>query len=79
MHAASWIRENERAYKVGFSWGFEPMDDETQGMIRDVPQEEVPRVRRTIQRPPPPQSKKQQKSSGTGVIAGIRNWLGKYF
>ena len=52
MAAANWIHQNENAYKVGFSWGFEPIDDEPQGMIRDIPQREAPQVRRTISHPP---------------------------
>jgi hypothetical protein len=80
MYAANWIRQNENAYKIGFSWGFEPTDEEPKGMIRDIPARETPPPKRTISRPPPPQSRKPQKSqSSGGILAGIRNWLGKYF
>ena len=95
MAAANWIHQNEKAYKVGFSWGFEPMDDEPQGMIRDLPQREAPPVRRTISHPPPqtleridppeprrPASRSGKRSSGSsdnGVFSGIKKWLGKYF
>ena len=81
MNAANWIRQNENAYKIGFAWGFEPLDDdEPKGMLRDIPERETPAPKRTISRPTPSQSKKSQKSSGSGgILAGIRNWLGKYF
>jgi len=51
MNAANWIRQNEQAYKIGFAWGFEPMDDEPQGNLRDIPVRESPAPRRTITRP----------------------------
>ena len=83
MMAANWIRQNENAYKVGFSWGFEPVAEESQGMIRDIPRREAPPVKRTISRPAqtmqPRSSKKSSSGSSGGVIAGIKNWLGKYF
>jgi len=81
MAAANWIRQNEKAYKVGFSWGFEPMDDEPQGMIRDIPQREAPPIKRTISHHVQTmQPKTAKKSSGSGgVFSGIKNWLGKYF
>jgi hypothetical protein len=80
MNAANWIRQNVDDYKIGFAWGFEPMDDEPQGMIRDIPARESPSPKRTISRPTPPPSKKSQKSAGSGgILAGIKNWLGKYF
>ena len=79
--AANWIRQNEDAYKVGFSWGFEPDSNEPVGMIRDIPAREPPAPKRTIARPPPPQSRQSKKSSGSsgGIIAGIKNWFNKYF
>jgi hypothetical protein len=79
--AADWIRQNENAFKVGFSWGFEPMPEESKGMIRDIPSREAPPVRRTIDHPPPPQSRQPKKAAGSsgGVLAGIRNWFNKYF
>ena len=93
MAAANWIRQNENAYKVGFSWGFEPEAVESHSMIRDVPEREEPVQRRTIAHPPPIQASRPQsqpgrspvrKSSsgsgnGTGIIAGIKNWINKYF
>ena len=79
--AANWIRQNEDAYKVGFSWGFEPDSNEPVGMIRDIPAREPPAPKRTIARPPPPQSRQSKKSSGSsgGIMAGIKNWFNKYF
>ena len=82
MAAANWIRQNERAYKIGFAWGFESDGEEPQGMIRDIPQKESPPVRRTIARNPTtiqPRSSKKSTGSSGGVIAGIKNWIGKYF
>ena len=80
MNAATWIRQNENAYKIGFAWGFEPSDDEPKGTLRDIPERGTPATKRTISRPSPPQSKKPQKSqSSGGILAGFRNWLGKYF
>jgi len=81
MAAANWIRQNEKAYKVGFSWGFEPDSDEPSGMIRDVPVREPPAPKRTIARPPPPKNQQTKKSSGSsgGIIAGMKNWFKKYF
>jgi len=91
MAAADWIRNNENAYKVGFSWGFEPESEEPHGMIREVPQRSEPVQRRTVSHPPtiqatrpdpePIRSPKRKSSSGssTGVVAGIKNWINKYF
>ncbi|HVN73311.1 MAG TPA: hypothetical protein VMT44_01820 [Methanoregula sp.] len=84
MAAANWIRQNEKAYKVGFSWGFEPMDEEPQGTLRDIPVREAPPIRRTISHPSQtmqPRSGKKASGSGSsgGFVAGIKNWLGKYF
>jgi len=80
MNASNWIRQNENAYKIGFAWGFEPMDDEPKGMIKDVPPRETQAPKRTISRPTPPPSKKSEKTkSSSGMFAGLKNWLGKYF
>ena len=92
MAAADWIRNNENAYKVGFSWGFEPESDEPHGTIRDVPQRSEPSQKRTITHPPPiqatkpesqlnrpPQRKSSSQGSNTGILAGIKNWINKYF
>mgnify|MGYP001160691927 FL=1 len=78
MNAATWIRQNERAYKIGFAWGFEPDASEPQGTLQDIPERSEPVQRRTIRRDSTLQPKSSKKSSG-GVFAGIRNWLGKYF
>jgi hypothetical protein len=93
MAAANWIRQNENAYKVGFSWGFEPEAEEPHSTIRDVPERAEPVQRRTVSHPPPLQASRpqpqpgrspQRKSSsgsgsGNGIIAGIKNWINKYF
>jgi hypothetical protein len=84
MNAANWIRQNEHAYKIGFAWGFESSGDEPQGTLRDIPAREAPMERRTISRPAQAmQPRNTKKSSGSGssggIIAGIKNWFGKYF
>lgn len=80
MHASKWIRQNENDYKIGFAWGFEPLADEPQGTLQDVPSRQPPAPKRTISRPSPPQGKKTQKSAASGgILAGIKTWLGKYF
>jgi len=83
MNAANWIRQNERAYKIGFAWGFEPSGDEPQGTLREIPEREAPAPRRTISKNQAIQPKSTKKSAGTassgGIVAGIRKWLGKYF
>jgi hypothetical protein len=90
MKAANWIRQNENAYNVGFSWGFEADTSEPTPMVRDIPEREAPSPRRTISHPPPiersrpqPQQPRPQRrsssSSDNGIFAGIRNWLKKYF
>jgi hypothetical protein len=84
MNAANWIRQNERAYKIGFAWGFESDGSEApQGSLRDIPEREAPAPRRTLSRPTTMQPRTAKKSSGSGnsggIIAGIKNWLDKYF
>ena len=80
MNAANWIRQNERAYKIGFAWGFESDGSEPQGTLQDIPERDEPAPRRTIRRDTTIQPKSSKKSSGSGgFFAGIRNWLGKYF
>ncbi|NMB77489.1 MAG: hypothetical protein GYA23_00145 [Methanomicrobiales archaeon] len=83
MNAANWIRQNERAYKIGFAWGFEPTGDEPQGTLQDIPAREAPVVKRTISRPvqtmEPRSGKKSSNGKSGGFLSGFRNWLGKYF
>jgi hypothetical protein len=80
MNASNWIRKNVDNYKIGFAWGFEPVDDAPQGMIKDIPPRETPAQKRTISRPTPPASKKTDKTkSSGGMFAGLKKWLGKYF
>lgn len=78
LHAATWIRQNERAYKIGFTWGFEPESSEPQGNLQDIPPKSETVQRRTIHRDSTLQPKSSRKSSD-GFFAGIRKWLGKYF
>jgi len=82
MNAANWIRQNENAYKVGFTWGFETDTREPQGTLRDIPAPEAPIKKRTVSRPVEtmePRSSKKSSGSGksTGIIARIKNWFGK--
>lgn len=93
MAAANWIRENENAYKVGFSWGFESETVVSRPTIQDIPRHEDPVQRRTIEHPAPIQAtrpdpvqkrtppRKTQSSSGNnqGIVAGIKKWIDKYF
>jgi len=79
MNAATWIRENERAYKIGFAWGFEPDGSEPTGTLRDIPERSPPATRRTVaHRETTLQPKSQKKASG-GIFSGFRDWLRKYF
>jgi hypothetical protein len=79
MNAATWIRQNERAYKIGFAWGFEPDASEPKGTLQDIPAQGEPVQRRTIPRRETALQPKSSKKSSGGVFAGIKNWLGKYF
>ncbi|MFA5236975.1 MAG: hypothetical protein WC362_03875 [Methanoregula sp.] len=96
MAAANWIRQNENAYKVGFSWGFEAEAEEPRSTMRDIPEREEPVQRRTVSHPPPIQatrpesqpirsplrkssSGKSSSANSTGIIAGIKKWIDKYF
>jgi hypothetical protein len=80
LAAADWIRRNENAYKIGFSWGFEPEADEPRGMLRDIPERPDPAPQRTFRQRGGDQSMKPRgKSAPEGVGAKIKNWLGKYF
>jgi hypothetical protein len=78
MNAATWIRQNEQAYKIGFAWGFEPDGVTSRETIQDIPARDEPVQRRTIQRRESSIQPKSSKKSG-GFFAGIRKWLGKYF
>ena len=79
MNAATWIRQNERAYKIGFAWGFEPDGNAPRETIQDIPERGEPVQRRTIPRRESSIQPKSSKKSSGGVFAGIKNWLGKYF
>lgn len=75
MNAATWIRENERAYKIGFTWGFEPDTSMSQGTLEDIPERNAPVQHRTLHRESTIQPKSQKKSSG-GFFDRIKKWLG---
>ncbi len=78
--AADWISKNENAYKVGFSWGFEPEPGESKAMLKDVPERSEPAPQRTIrQRGGDQTMRPRSKSAPEGLGARFRNWLGKYF
>jgi hypothetical protein len=78
--AADWIKRNENAYKVGFSWGFEPDADEPKATLRDIPERKEPAPQRTFrQRGSDQTMKPRTKSAPEGIGSKIRNWLGKYF
>lgn len=82
MNAAAWIRENEKAYKIGFSWGFEPMENDPSAKLRNVPAPAAPAVKRTTSRPiqtMEPRGAKKSSGSPPGAFARFKNWLGKYF
>lgn len=84
INAAAWIRQNENAYKIGFSWGFEPSGDQPPGKLRDIPAAEKPVPKRTIDRPvqtmEPRESKKTTRAGMSGgFFTGIKKWLKKYF
>jgi hypothetical protein len=78
MAAADWIRKNENAYKVGFSWGFEPEAAEPRTTLRDIPPRQEPAPQRTF-RQRGPETLTKAKKEPEGIGAKIRKWLGKYF
>jgi len=78
LAAADWIRRNENAYKVGFSWGFEPEQEEPRGTLRDIPPRQEPTPQRTF-RQRGPETLTKGKKEPEGIGAKIRNWIGRYF
>ncbi|WAC04489.1 MAG: hypothetical protein OS112_08465 [Methanoregula sp.] len=78
LAAADWIRRNENAYKVGFSWGFEPAPEEPRGTLRDIPPRQEPSPQRTF-RPRGSDTLTKGKREPEGIVARISNWLGRYF
>jgi hypothetical protein len=84
LNAAAWIRQNENAYKIGFSWGFEPYGDDPKGTLRTVPAAETPVRKKTADRPiqtmEPRDSKKSTRAEKSGgFFSGIKKWLKKHF
>ncbi len=78
LAAADWIRRNENAYKIGFSWGFEPVPDEPRATLRDIPSHEEPAPQRTF-RSRGSDTLTKGKREPEGIVDKIRNWLGRYF
>jgi hypothetical protein len=78
LAAADWIHRNENAYKVGFSWGFEPEPEEPRGTLRDVPRSSEPAPQRTFRQRGGDITMKPRKEM-KGIGAKIRTWLGRYF
>jgi hypothetical protein len=77
LAATDWIRRNENAYKVGFSWGFEPEAEEPRGTLQDIPQRSEPAPQRTFrQRGSDTISAKKEPK---GIVTRFRTWLGRYF
>jgi hypothetical protein len=77
LAAADWIRRNENAYKVGFSWGFEPEAEEPRGTLKDIPQRSEPAPQRTFR--PRGSDTISAKKEPKGITTRIRTWLGRYF
>ncbi len=79
--AADWIKRNENAYKVGFSWGFEPEPEVQRGTLKDIPEKAEPAPQRTFRQRGGDQTMKPRssRSSSEGIGAKIRNWLDRYF
>lgn len=79
--AADWIRKNENAYKIGFSWGFEPEPEETKGVLKDIPERSEPAPQRTFRQRGGDQTMKPRssKAASRGIGGKFRDWLGKYF
>jgi hypothetical protein len=78
LAAADWIRRNENAYKVGFSWGFEPEPEAPRGTLRDIPPRPEPAPQRTF-RSRGSDTLTKGKREPEGIVAKISNWLGRYF
>jgi hypothetical protein len=78
LAAAEWIRNNEKAYKVGFSWGFEPEPAEPRSTLQDIPPRPEPETRRTFRQRGGDATMKSRKEP-QGIGAKIRNWLDRYF
>jgi hypothetical protein len=77
LAAADWIRRNENAYKVGFSWGFEPEAEEPRGTLQDIPQRSEPAPQRTFRQRGADTI--NTKKEPTGIVTRFRTWLGRYF
>jgi hypothetical protein len=78
LAASDWIRRNENAYKVGFSWGFEPEPEDARGTLKDVPPRPEQAPQRTFRQRGGDATMKPRKEP-QGIGGKIRNWFGKYF
>ena len=85
MAAANWIRQNERAYKIGFAWGFESDGEEPQGMIRDIPERSTrsgapsPGTRQQYSRDPQKNRRAVPAASFPGSRTGLENISNPFF
>jgi len=78
LAAADWIRRNENAYKVGFSWGFEPEQSEPRGTLQDIPQRSESSPQRTFRQKGGDQTMKpRSKPAPEGLWGRFRRWLRK--
>ena len=77
LAAADWIKKNENAYKVGFSWGFEPEPEEPRGTLQDIPQRSEPGPQRTFRQKGGDQTMKPRgKGTNEGFFARLKRKLG---
>jgi len=77
LAAADWIRKNENAYKVGFSWGFEPEQGEPRATLKDIPERPEPGPQRTFRQRGGDQTMKPRSRAPEGLWARFRKWLGR--
>jgi len=77
LAAADWIRKNENAYKVGFSWGFEPEPAEPRATLQDIPAQEKSGPQRTFRQKGGDQTMKPRgKGTSEGFLARLKKKLG---
>lgn len=81
LAAADWIKKNENAYKVGFTWGFEPDASDPRGTLQDIPERKESEPQRTFRQRGGDQTMKPRTSSSSskGIGGKIKTWLSKYF
>lgn len=77
LAAADWIKKNENAYKVGFSWGFEPEAAEPRSTLQDIPQRSEPVPQRAFRQKGGDQTMKPRgKGTHEGFWARLKKKLG---